>query len=87
MNTSLLIDKETHKIAGNRAKKDSLSVSAVARMLLRAYGEGKINIVATVETSHNPIEWSEVDSDELDKSTLNAAKKAYELAENELIDL
>jgi hypothetical protein len=87
MNTSLLIDKETHKIAGTRAKKDSLSVSAVARMLLRAYAEGKINIVASIENSDTEFDWKEVNSDNLTKEDLKLAKKAYKSKRNELVNL
>lgn len=45
--TSLSIDKDVRDLAAKRAKADKLSVSAVARMLLRDYGEGKISIGAT----------------------------------------
>ena len=44
MNISLSIDDETRKKASLRAKKDKLSFSAVIRILLSDYAEGKIVI-------------------------------------------
>lgn len=66
--TSLSIDKDIRDLAAKRAKADKLSVSVVARMLLRDYGEGKISIGSTFsspETYHT--EFIEVD-DELQNS-------------------
>lgn len=66
--TSLSIDKDIRDLAAKRAKADKLSVSVVARMLLRDYGEGKISIGSTFsspETHHT--EFIEVD-DELQNS-------------------
>ena len=37
--TSFAIDKDIRDLAAKRAKADRLSVSVVARMLLRDYGE------------------------------------------------
>lgn len=42
--TTLSIDKDIRDLAAKRAKIDKLSVSVVARMLLRDYGQGKISI-------------------------------------------
>lgn len=50
-NSSLSIDKDIRDLAAKRAKSDKLSVSAVARMLLRDYAEGKISIGATIPSS------------------------------------
>ena len=53
--SSLSIDKDIRDHAAKRAKADKLSVSAVARMLLRDYAEGKISIGSTFsapETYH-----------------------------------
>ncbi len=44
MITTLAIDKSIKDKASLRAKKDSLSVSAVARILLADYAAGKIEI-------------------------------------------
>lgn len=66
--TSLSIDKDIRDLAAKRAKADKLSVSVVARMLLRDYGEGKISIgskVSMPETYHT--EFVEVD-DQLQNS-------------------
>lgn len=56
--TSLSIDKDIRDLAAKRAKADKLSVSVVARMLLRDYAEGKISIGTTFnapETYHTEI--------------------------------
>lgn len=42
--SSFSIDKEIRDMAARRAKADRISVSAVARMLLRDYAEGRIGI-------------------------------------------
>ena len=62
--TTLSIDKDIRDLASKRASADKLSVSAVARMLLRDYAQGKISIGATVpspETYHT--EYIEVDTE------------------------
>jgi len=62
--TSLSIDKEIRDLAAKRAKADKLSVSVVARMLLRDYAQGKISIGASfpvTETYHT--EFISVDTD------------------------
>lgn len=46
--TTLSIDKTIRDHAAKRARIDQISLSAVARMLLRDYADGKINIGATV---------------------------------------
>lgn len=42
--STFTIDKKIRDAASRRAKVDQLSVSAVARMLLRDYAEGRITI-------------------------------------------
>lgn len=62
--TSLSIDKDIRDLAAKRAKTDKLSVSVVARMLLRDYAQGKISIgstFSTPETYHT--EFIEVDNE------------------------
>lgn len=44
MNTTISIDKETRNRAAKRAKREKLSVSAIVRILLTDYAEGKITI-------------------------------------------
>ena len=44
MNTTISIDKETRDKAAERAKEEKISVSAVIRILLTDYAEGKIQI-------------------------------------------
>lgn len=44
MNTSVIIDKETRDRAAKKAKEDKLSVSAVVRILLVDYADGRIRI-------------------------------------------
>jgi hypothetical protein len=43
-NTSLVIDKEIRDLAAKRAKIDRISLSAITRLLLRDYAEGKISV-------------------------------------------
>jgi hypothetical protein len=45
--TTLSIDKDIRDLAAIRAKADKMSVSVVARMLLRDYAQGKISIGST----------------------------------------
>ncbi len=62
--TSLSIDKDIRDLAAKRAKTDKLSVSVVARMLLRDYAQGRISIGSTFsapETYHT--EFIEVDNE------------------------
>ncbi len=42
--TTLSIDKDIRDLAAIRAKTDKISVSVVARMLLRDYAQGRISI-------------------------------------------
>lgn len=60
MTISLYIDKATKQKASRKAKKDKLSFSAVARILLSDYAEGKIVIgtrpVSTYEVSEIPVD-------------------------------
>ena len=48
MTTTLSIDSETRDLASKQAKKDRLTVSGAARMLLRAYAQGRIRLGAYV---------------------------------------
>lgn len=44
--TTLSIDKETKELAASRAEENGMSVSVVARILLRDYATGKLDIGA-----------------------------------------
>jgi len=52
MTTSLYIDKETKQKATQKAKKNQLSFSAVVRILLSDYADGKIVIGAHAVTHY-----------------------------------
>lgn len=52
MTTSLYIDKETKQKATQKAKKDQLSFSAVVRILLSDYANGKIVIGSHMANSY-----------------------------------
>ena len=52
--TTLSIDKETKKLAGLKAAHQQMSVSTVARILLRDYAAGKLEICSrSVERDEN----------------------------------
>ncbi|MFA5829869.1 MAG: hypothetical protein WC843_05265 [Candidatus Gracilibacteria bacterium] len=52
--TTLSIDKETKNLAASRAKKNGMSVSVVARIFLRDYATGKLDIGSrSVERDEN----------------------------------
>lgn len=85
-NTSLLIDKEIHSMAKIRAKQDSLSVSAAARFLLKAYAEGKISIQANAP-SYNNISFQEVKKSDLSLELQQSADEAYLKEEDELVNI
>ncbi|QQR54723.1 hypothetical protein IPG41_06080 [Candidatus Peregrinibacteria bacterium] len=44
MNTTISIDKKTRDRAAKRAKREKISVSAIVRILLTDYAEGRIQI-------------------------------------------
>lgn len=54
--STFTIDKKIRDAASKRAKVDQLSVSAVARMLLRDYAEGRITIGTQVMGKYERIE-------------------------------
>ena len=60
MTTSLYIDQETKEKAAEKAKKDRLSFSAVVRILLSDYANGKIVIgarsITHYEVSNIPVD-------------------------------
>jgi antitoxin component of RelBE/YafQ-DinJ toxin-antitoxin module len=71
MTTSLYIDDETKQMATKKAKEDRLSFSAVVRILVSEYAQGKIVIGARSVPS---FEVSEVSVDK------NTQKKMDEIA-------
>jgi hypothetical protein len=86
MNTSLVIDKDTHLIAKNRAKKDKLSVSAVARFLLKAYGEGRINISAQA-VNYSGVQLEEIQEIDLSAKTKKIAKEVYNTDSDKFVNI
>jgi|CXWL01.1.fsa_nt_gi predicted CopG family antitoxin len=80
--TTLSIDKKIYQRTAKRAKKQHLSVSAVARMLLEAYAAGRINVLAiqTVE----PVEIREIPDHEITPEMRKAAEEAYNTPRSKL---
>lgn len=72
--TTLSIEKSIHERAAKRAKKEHVSVSVVARILLDAYSNGKINIIAVQIDS--PVELYE-HNEALSPEIKNSAEKTY----------
>ncbi len=62
MATSLYIDSVTKKKASQKAKKDKLSFSAVVRILLSDYADGKI-VIGTSTINHYDVSDVIVDAD------------------------
>lgn len=54
--STFTIDKKIRDAASRRARVDQLSVSAVARMLLRDYAEGRIIIGTQIPGNYERIE-------------------------------
>lgn len=44
MNTTIMVQRDVKNLAAQRAKKEGLSLSTVAKFLLQGYAEGKVNI-------------------------------------------
>lgn len=61
MNTTISIDKETRDKAAKRAKKEKISVSAIVRILLIDYANGKIQIGTRIPSE---VEMSELEVDD-----------------------
>ena len=83
--TTLSIDKSIYNKSARRAKKQHLSVSAIARMLLNAYAEGRINIMAV--QMDEPVEFRELPDNEITPEMRKAADKIYNTKESELINI
>lgn len=83
--TTLSIDKETYKKTSIKAKKDYLSVSAVATMLLNAYANGLIKIGPMM--MDEPVELRELSDDEITPEIKRAANEAYNTPEEDLINI
>lgn len=75
MNTTISIDKETRDKAAERAKEEKISVSAVVRILLNDYAEGKIQIGTRVPTD---IQMTEVEVDEETQALMDNVIKLWE---------
>lgn len=74
MNTTIAIDKETRDRAAKRAKKEKISVSAIVRILLTDYAEGKIQIGAHMPTD---IEMSEIEVDGKTQKLMDSVLKKW----------
>jgi len=83
--TTLSIDKTIYNKSSKRAKKQHLSVSAVARMLLEAYAEGRINVLAIEAVE--PIELREVPEHEITPELRKAADRAYNTKRSKLMNI
>lgn len=83
--TTLSIDKTIYNKSSKRAKKQHLSVSAVARMLLEAYAEGRINVLAIEAVE--PIELRKVPDHEITPEIRKEADEAYNTPESELMNI
>ncbi len=76
MNTTLSIDKEIRDMANKRAKKEHISISAVARILLSDYANGHISIGVRESNKNNEYKYEEISVDKetqelMDKTILN----------------
>jgi len=63
MTTTVSIDKEIRDTAAQKAKEDKLSVSAVIRILLLDYVNGKIEIGTRLPEEEIKVETIQVDKD------------------------
>ncbi len=83
--TTLSIDKTIYNQSAKRAKKQHLTVSAIARMLLDAYAKGKINIMAI--QVDQPIEIHELSTSEITPEMRKKANTIYNMKKSELINI
>lgn len=83
--TTLSIDKAIYQKTVKRAEQQHLSVSAIARMLLDAYAEGRISIMAIQVES--PLELRELSKKEITPKMRKAADKTYKASKAKLINI
>lgn len=83
--TTLSIQKDIYQMATKRAKKQHLSVSAIARMLLMAFAMGKIDIGPIIVDE--PVELIEIDPNDLSPELRRAAEEAYKKPRSEFINI
>lgn len=83
--TTLSIDKHIYQQAAEKARIQSLSVSAVARMLLEAYSGGSIQIKAVAP--EEPPQLCELPKAEITPAIRKAAHRAYKMKREQLINL
>ncbi len=74
MTTSLYIDKETKQKAAQKAKKDQLSFSAVVRILLADYADGKI-VIGARSMAHYAV--SEIPVDRTTQTKMDSVIKKW----------
>jgi len=83
--TTLSIDKIIYNKSLKRAKKDYLTVSTVAKLLLKAYSEGKINILAL--QVDEPVEIRELQDHEITPELRRMADEARNKPLSEFINI
>lgn len=83
--TTLSIDKTIYQESAKRAKSQGLSTSAVARMLLKAYAEGRIDIMPVY--SEPPLEIRRLEEDKITPEIKTAAKKARKINPSKLVNI
>jgi hypothetical protein len=74
MTTSLYIDQKTKQKAAQKAKKDQLSFSAVVRILLSDYADGKI-VIGARPVAHYEV--SEISVDPETQSKMDGIVKKW----------
>ncbi len=84
-NTTLSVTKSIYQKASKKAKEQHLSVSAIVRLLLDAYAEGRIDILATQISQ--PVELVELNKEQLNSEVLNVMKEAYDAPESDFVNL
>lgn len=84
--TTLSIQKSIHRKASKAAKKQHLSVSAVVRMLLEAYAEGKIKIGAIPSYSER-VEFDALPAIDMTSKIKEAIRSSKKLPKSAFKDL
>jgi len=77
MNSTIMVQKNAKDLAAQRAKSEGLSLSAVARFLLKGYADGKLNIGLIVEDNINITPPQLVPLDPTTQNKMNASVKKW----------
>ena len=83
--TTLSIDKKTYEKALKRARSQGLSVSAVARLLLGTYAEGRLEIMPVYTDS--PVEIRRLTQEEVTPEIRRQAKRAKRKKRSQLLNI